>query len=168
MKPDNVWVMHENTVTLKNHCMKNVFIPTTAVTHFSLRHNMTFVSINCALLKLYFTRFNNHEQVMCATLYIYFNKYNKEKNKRIIEMHPIDRLLLNPFCQTLLNKNYLCWSTEIIIEMKPQVTGAKLAMGWPNENASHVRDEICMSHPKLSFPHLTSLKMYRSIWKAFF
>ena len=52
--------------------------------------------------------------------------------------------------------------------MKPQVTGAKLAVGWPNENASHVRDEICMSHPKLSFPHLTSLKMYRSIWKAFF
>lgn len=44
----------------------------------------------------------------------------------------------------------------------------KLLLEWSNEKASHVDDEICMSHPKLSFPDLRSLKMYRSIWKAFF
>jgi hypothetical protein len=38
----------------------------------------------------------------------------------------------------------------------------------PNENTSHVDDEICMSHPKLSFPDFGSLKMDGSIWKAFF
>lgn len=37
-----------------------------------------------------------------------------------------------------------------------------------NEKASHVDDEICMSHPELSFPDLRSLKMYRSIWNALF
>lgn len=37
-----------------------------------------------------------------------------------------------------------------------------------NEKASHVDDEICMSHPELSFPDLRSLKMYRSIWKPLF
>lgn len=41
-------------------------------------------------------------------------------------------------------------------------------MEGSNEKASHVDDEICMSHPELSFPDLSSLKMYRSIWKAFF
>lgn len=44
----------------------------------------------------------------------------------------------------------------------------RLLVEWSNEKASHVDDEICMSHPKLSFPDLRSLKMYRSIWKAFF
>lgn len=44
----------------------------------------------------------------------------------------------------------------------------RLLVQWSNEKASHVDDEICMSHPKLSFPDLRSLKMYRSIWKAFF
>lgn len=43
-----------------------------------------------------------------------------------------------------------------------------LLLEWSNEKASHVDDEICMSHPKLSFPDFRSLKMYRSIWKAFF
>lgn len=44
----------------------------------------------------------------------------------------------------------------------------RLLVEWSNEKASHVDDEICMSHPKLSFLDLRSLKMYRSIWKAFF
>lgn len=44
----------------------------------------------------------------------------------------------------------------------------KLLLRWSNEKTSHVDDEICMSHPELSFPDLRSLKMYRSIWKGFF
>lgn len=44
----------------------------------------------------------------------------------------------------------------------------RLLVKRSNEKASHVDNEICMSHPELSFPDLRSLKMYRSIWKAFF